>query len=337
VSERQLGRGWQAAVPVCEDVSRLPDAEGLIVAYDTEASGLSTGNGARICSISIAWRARRTGHVEAIAVPFDMGFDHSSWLGPKQLPADHAGRLEALIATHGRDCWDVVNQGERQWLFVMDWLSHQRLVMHNGPFDCLMTHCGLRGHPELGRDLEPRLYWDSQGAQGILEPDEERGLKPTSVRHHVGRELGFPEGMESAEQEALAPWKGPQQDPRYDLIPWRVLAPYGIVDAQLALLVAEWQWRQLDAAPDSAELYERVNADLGLKRLMYRVERHYRFAAEPRRSESPARPGARPDPAGAARTGEAASTGRGQTRAGRRGSARVTGTHPRPSQQTRTG
>lgn len=293
---------------------RLPDSRGLIVAYDTEASGLSTEDGDRICSLSMAWRDPATRAIQAVAVPFDMGFDHSSWLGPKELPDHHAGRLEQLMATHGRDYWGVANCGEREWLSIMGWLSRQRLVIHNAPYDCLMTSAGLRGHPELGVDLVPNLLWDSKFAQGVLEPEETTSLKPTSVRHHVGRELGFAEGMESAEQEALGPWKGPQDDPRYDLIPWRVLAPYATVDAQLALLLAEWQWQQIDEGSDPAALHQQVAADLDLPRLLYRLARYRGHSERPREP-----------------------TERGQTRAGRRGSARVSGAHQRPSQQTRTG
>jgi hypothetical protein len=291
-------------------VTQLPAARGLIVAYDTEASGLSAEDGARICSLSVAWRDPASRKVQAIAVPFDMGFDHSPWLGPKQLPPDHADRLAALMVTHGRDHWDVVNRGEREWLFIMDWLRHQRLVMHNATFDCQMTSAGVRDHPGLGVDLEPHLHWDTKLAQGVLEPEEGTSLKPTSVRHHVGKELGFAEGMESAEQEALAPWKGAQPDPRYDLIPWRVLAPYAIVDAQLTLLLAEWQWQQLDERADSARLRQQVSADLDFQRLLYLIERFYRPRAQ------------------LIEVGH-----RGQARAGRRGSARAAGTRPRPSQQ----
>ena len=52
---------------------KLPDTDGLTVAYDTESSGLHTDDGHRISIVSCAWRDPDSAGLQSFAVPFDQG------------------------------------------------------------------------------------------------------------------------------------------------------------------------------------------------------------------------------------------------------------------------
>src|SRR5688500_9599120 len=76
-------RSAAPAAAVCMNIADLPDTDDLIVAVDTEGSGLYPDDGARISMVSLAF-----GETEA-AFPFDHGY--MTWLGPKYYPPKYPG------------------------------------------------------------------------------------------------------------------------------------------------------------------------------------------------------------------------------------------------------
>jgi DNA polymerase I-like protein with 3'-5' exonuclease and polymerase domains len=259
---------------------KLPDTSGLTVAYDTEGSGLFADDGARISAVSCAWRDPVTARIVSFSVPFDQGSNpYYLPLGPKQISSSHTRRTAK---------WDPVhlmapNRSPRVWDTLHRWLLRQRLVMHHAKHDCLQAAAGLRGREGLhssfrlsdpartGFDLMPVVLSDTMLAAGILWPRDPVALKTMAVMHHFGKELGIEEGAEADEQEALGPWKGPKDDPRYDLIPWSVLGPYSRLDAELTLIAYETEQDLLDS---TSEVQARLIADdLRLARILYAMER----------------------------------------------------------------
>lgn len=246
---------------------KLPDIEGLTVAYDTEGSGLHTDDGARVSAASFAFRDPQTRRIMSASVPFDQGYDQE-WLpcGAKNLLHSHERRVSKW-ADEDLICRD--NRDERVWHHLHCWLLRQRLVMHHAKHDCLTVAAGLRNSPGTGYDLMPSVVRDTMLTAGVLWPRESVALKNTAVRLHLGKELGVLEGAEADEQEALGPWKGPTTDPRFDLIPWRVLGPYSRLDAELTLILDEYEQAfNMDQGHRTA-----ISSDIRLAALLYRMER----------------------------------------------------------------
>lgn len=247
---------------------KLPDASGLTVAYDTEGSGLHADDGARISAVSCAFRDPATSDIRSFAVPFDQGADFLTLpLGPKQLPSSHARR----IAKWDPDLLKAPNRSLKVWDYLHRWLLRQHLVMHHAKHDCLQAAAGLRDHPDSGFDLMPHVISDTMLIAGVLWPRDPVALKTLAVTHHWGKELGIEEGAEADEQEALGPWKGPQNDPRYDLIPWSVLEAYSRQDAELTLIAFEHESALIDPADQAQQV--NISDDIRLARCLYRMER----------------------------------------------------------------
>lgn len=263
---------------------KLPSHTGLRVAVDTEGSGLYADDGARISAVSCAWRDPQTNEIRAFATPFDQGtigtfldYEGDLPLGDKQLPSNHIKRLARLAKEHSDMIYTAPNRGPGAYLRLMAWLTDQDLVMHHKKYDCLMFAAGLRNREDdTSVDLMPRVVADTQLRQKVLDPADSSSLKPSAVRLHLGREVGIAEGAEAEEAAALATWKGPRTDPRYDLIPWEVLGPYSKTDAVLTLLLDEFQLTtRLDDPDDPAvQLAERlIRRQEGLSRVLFYMER----------------------------------------------------------------
>jgi hypothetical protein len=264
---------------------RLPDVSGLSVACDTEGSGLYADDGARISAVSCAWRDS-DGDIQSFATPFDQGICGAVGqpaaplpLGPKVLPVSHHKRITKWEAAH----LTAPNRSPAAWDHLLRWLSRQYLTMHHKKYDCLMFCAGQRGRPDAryttdvgtqpwdggAIDLMPITHWDTQLAQSVLDPGEPTSLKPTSVRLHLGAQIGIEDGAEADEAEALAPWKGPRTDPRFDLIPWSILGPYSRTDAVLTLLLAEHNHARLD---QSSPTWKHIQDELRLAQTLYYME-----------------------------------------------------------------
>lgn len=259
-------------------MTRLPDATGLLVALDSESSGLFNDDGARVSAVSAAWRDPETSDLVSIAVPFDQGVTDLP-LGPKILPRSHEKRIAKWEPEH----LCAPNRSARAWDNLLTWLSRQNLVFQNAKHDLLQFLAGQRDRPHSGLtefgayrppwdggwfNLESSTVWDTMLTSGQLWPGHPVGLKDTAVRLHLGESLGILEGDEAAEQEALGPWKGPKTDPRYDLIPWFVLGPYAERDAQTTYLLYERQAAEIGDGP----LAVRAEEELALMRVLFRME-----------------------------------------------------------------
>lgn len=206
-------------------------------------------------------------------------------LGPKDLPLRHSKRIRKWLETSpdesvgkGAALLQAPNRQPDAWGRLLRWLARQHLVFHNAKFDLHHLAAGLRGcegnDPEQGGGLNlvDSTIFDTQLTQFVLTPRDGSGLKPTSVRLGLGKELGLDEGTEDAEQQALKPWKGPKTDPRFDLIPWRVIRPYAEMDAALTLLLYEYQIDLLDDVAFQHEL-KHVRREFGLMKTLYAMER----------------------------------------------------------------
>ena len=188
----------------------LPNVSGLVVACDTETSGLHVDDGARVSAVSIAYR--HEDKLISAAYPFDQG------------ALDKIGVANSLF-----DVDD--NCSEEEYVQLIEWLGRQRLIFHKMYFDLQILNKGHRkwGH---GKDLIMQTVWDTKLAQWVIEPLESTGLKETAARLW-GED-------EKAEQDALKPYLK-QNGNRFDLVPWDVVGPYASKDAELTLRLYESQ------------------------------------------------------------------------------------------------
>lgn len=248
--------------PVAVRLRDLP--EGWKVAVDTESSGLYVDDGARLSVVSFAFRDPETDELLAQAVAFDQGVNELP-CGPKDLPKRHLNRMKKWPEWAQAEV--APNLDPDHFVELVEILREFRLIYHNAKHDQHMIRAGLRVHdncfPEIF-DLSGSFYWDTQIGQHVIDPRYPTGLKPTGVR------LELTGGGEDAEAEALAPWKGPKTDPRYDLIPWKILEEYASRDAALTLLLEEYQQARLVEEPYLRNLLE---VDFENMQVLYKMER----------------------------------------------------------------
>jgi hypothetical protein len=238
----------------------LPDADGLTVAVDTEGSGTHPDDGARVATLSLAYRHPDTGKLEAWAFPFDQG----------NLPGkpEYEGKQATLF-----DIEDSVNLDLDAWRFLMRWLLRQWLVMHPVLFDAPMIRAGTR-HAEhnrwwTGPDLIRRCIRDTQVGCKELYPLHPQGLKETAVRlellkgtdYVTERFGGWRPGVEAEDQKILrahlekirvvgggtAATTG-----RWDLADWNSIGPYAALDALETKLLDERQQDDLERGEDGS-------------------------------------------------------------------------------------
>lgn len=222
-------------------LSELPP--GHPVTVDCETSKVHPDDGGHVAVVSFAYRDPADSRMVSMAVPFDQGL-HSP-LGEKPLNAATQRRLKKWPE------WALAevapNRPAEDYVRLLETLEPLGLIFHNAKFDLMFLEHGLRS--QLGRNLQPSLVWDTMLAQWVREPQMPKSLKPSAVRLEL-----LDTGAEDAEAEALKPWLGPKsgknQDPRYDLVPWSVMEPYARVDAELTLLLWEYQNDRLDPEAD---------------------------------------------------------------------------------------
>lgn len=255
----------------------LPD--GYPIEVDTETSALYPDAGGRIAAVSYAFRVPNAqGESDPSqplvwkAVAFDQGVDHLP-LGDKELD-DRTIRRLAKWPDWALD-ENANNLPPERFVDLTKQFSRLRICWHNAKFDLSMFRVGLRGEePNTAIDLEDNTYWDTQLAQSVIDPRFGTSLKPTSVRLHLGAELGVKEGMEDDEAEALKPWLGPKTgknaDPRYDLVPWSVMGPYAKMDAALTILLREQQWGLLEE--EYRFVMSHIDREFDLMKVLYRME-----------------------------------------------------------------
>lgn len=244
---------------------------GTLVIVDTECSGLHPDDGATVSAVSVGWRGE-AGELVARAFPFDQQrwAEKGRWPGGKVAGAKTAkkagvGALELFSDDDLAEVEDDPNLGRAEWDELLDWLGRQKLAFHNAKYDLTMLRRGTRHFP--GRDFEEQFVWDTMLVCQPLWPGEGAGLKPTAARLW-GTDTGD-------EQRALKPYLGPRTDPRYDLVPWDVMAPYAAKDAELTVRLQEEQHRAIYGRTSRGlPRVEREGIGIAhrLTRVLYRVE-----------------------------------------------------------------
>lgn len=280
----------------------LPDCEDLLVACDSETSGLHVDSGSRVAVVSWAyreptkhaqrgWIQKPDAEIVRKAVAFDQGVVDLP-LGDKDLETRHLRRInktKPMEAWIGGEPVEVIPQEwfhrpapnlDPKWFDVLvSWFACQKVIYHNAKFDMQHIRAGLRGRGGVAQDggdydLESSFWWDTQLAQAVLDPRFGTSLKPTSERLNLGAAVGIEKGHEADEQRALGPWRGPMTgknaDPRYDLIPWEVMDPYATGDPLLTLLLAEYQGRLLDEG--EGHWWSHIARQFDLMIALYRME-----------------------------------------------------------------
>lgn len=224
--------------------SELPDVE--YVAVDTETSALHPDDGGRVSVVSVAWLE---GGAKALAWPFDQGIRD-------KLP-------QADLALDGDP-----NLPESEWEALMKWLAGRKLIMANAKFDLHMLRAGTRHWP--GVDLVDNVVWDTMLATKELDPKDSLGLKDTAKRWSL---KGGGEDEDAVDlkgflrkQKLKSPIPGAAG---YDLVPWAVMEPYAVTDAELTILL--WA-HQLDRLETGEGLRWRIEFELGVAKSLYRME-----------------------------------------------------------------
>lgn len=246
----------------------LPNVDGLIVAVDSESSGLhpdDTATGGtfknRVSIVSVAWEDTHEGGVGSRAFPFDQGrYEIKNGMQDTVLFTDET----AMDANLGADAWRE----------LMSWLKRQHLLMHHAKHDVAMVRAGTRmGWP--GYDLLPSVIWDTMLAEWVLTPLNPIGLDATAAR--MG-ETKLTEDIKQVIKRGRGRF-GSLSNPRYDLIPWEEIDDYARVDAELTLKL--WH-RQKQLFSEESELWQYFCHEMDVMRVLVGMERRgigYRYEA----------------------------------------------------------
>lgn len=216
-----------------------------VVAFDTEGSGLHPDDGARVSTVSVAFR--HNGEIVSAAFPFDQG----------QVVGKPGIEQRSLFD----DEINAINLPDEEWFILLDWLSEFGLVAHNFKYDCLMMEAGTRVQP--GGDLLPAMHWDTMIAQWVIDPLESKGLDNTAQR------LWGPDAVLG--QRAMETYlkRHPKHKSRRDLVPWEDLRPYATEDAELCLRLYEYQQERLLEEPFHRP---HVQREMGVCRMLVGME-----------------------------------------------------------------
>jgi hypothetical protein len=237
--------------------------------FDTETSGLFPDDGARASTASVAWidyegewaefsdrltyqeevidASGRIEYVASVAWPFDQG---------------KAGKPE----DNGQEAlWpEADNLDSFEWRSLDDWLRRVgSLVMHNGPFDCLMWAKAPRLWPDCGFHVEEaleHLTWDTMNVTNYLWPLMTLGnsIKPTTRLKEVMHILT---GEDVADEQAKVKkylQKAKLPKGRWDLMPWDVIGEYADIDARLTIRLKAWQVHEIDNRPTADADYAAI-------------------------------------------------------------------------------
>lgn len=179
------------------------------VFFDTETSGLHPDDGSRVSVVSLAYQVEGDPVPRSAAYPFGQGPDNE------------------------------LDLGRRAWNHLIRWMftAGSGLIGHNIRFDIhQMAGCSVHGYP--GRDFTDRVVFDTMVAAPEVWPRGPIALKKIATRLY-GHDA-------DEEQQALKPHLGPKSNPRFDCVPWEVMYPYAIRDAELTWAVYYEQRAWLD-------------------------------------------------------------------------------------------
>lgn len=251
-------------------MTRLSDLPpGTPVTVDCETSKSHPDDGGSVAVVSFAYRDPADQSLVAQAVPFDQGL--FSPLGDKTFDGGKLDRATERRIKKWPD-WALQevapNRPPEDFDRLMELLEPHQLIFHNAKFDLGYLEAGLRG--QVGWRLQDSLDWDTMLAQWVREPQMPKALKASAVRLEL-----FESGAEDAEAEALKPWLGPKTgknaDPRFDLVPWSIMEPYARVDAELTLLLWEYQQRMIDE--DDPNFWKHFNEEMAFCHVLLNMER----------------------------------------------------------------
>lgn len=216
--------------------SELPKVRGRTVAFDTEGSGLEVDAGARVSTVSVAWKEGND--IKAYAFPFGQG------------PRNEG----TLFDVH-------TDLGIKEWRILCEWLKWQDLVAHQAKHDIHVMAAGtVMGYP--GVDLLDATHWDTMLVEWVLDPIHGIGLDDAGQRYaKIGKE-------DSALKRALRKTR-PRN--RYDLVTWSIMETYARVDAELALRVYYAQVDRLEG--EDSYLMPFVEEEMRVLRLLVNMER----------------------------------------------------------------
>lgn len=226
----------------------LPDVDNLVVAFDTETSGLFVDEGARLSVVTLAWGDSPT--PESRCFPFDQGV----------LDKTDAKNVQPGL-------WDAApNLGIEEWDELVAWLQRQRLMCHNIKFD---LHMMAAGHRIWGRgvDLSRQITWDTMVVNPLMFPGKSVALKETAARLWGDEE----KDAERRLQSWLKKYKDAKGNPRYDLAPWELIAPYATRDAEQCIRLYYHQ-KALIHEGAIPEPFELVDREIDLAICLYRME-----------------------------------------------------------------
>lgn len=247
--------------------SELPDVD-TIVCVDSESNGVYPDDGARVSTVSVAYTDPVSGQAVSLAWPFHQGIHGKPqmeqelrvpvpWVGPERSPKRWAK------ARWGDYAGPDPNLPESEWDALCRWLVSRPagLAAHNALHDAVIMRNGApRGWS--GVDLQNRIVWDTMLGQRVLDPEHVLGLKPTAQRLF---------GHDPDERDAVRDWlKAHKQPPhRYDLVDWRVMAPYAASDTELTLRLATHQWHRFNQGEAP---FGRMHSEVATLRTLLRME-----------------------------------------------------------------
>ena len=200
--------------------------------YDTETSGLHPDDGSRVSVVSLAYQVKGDPVPRSAAYPFGQGPDNE------------------------------LDLGRRAWNHLIRWMSTagSGLVGHNIRFDIhQMAGRSIHGYP--GRDFTDRVIFDTMVAAPEVWPRGPIALKKIATRLY-GHDA-------DEEQKALKPHLGPKSNPRFDRVPWEVMYPYAIRDAELTWAVYFEQRAWLDESTLTGRF---IPQEMDIVRCLLRME-----------------------------------------------------------------
>lgn len=204
-----------------------------LIALDTETSGLHPDDGAKVFAVSFTW-LDDAGVLQSAALNFAANHDAPRLFEPE--PCTLA-----------------------DWVKFIDWVQCREIVMHNAPFDIAMLRDGAP-FDWPGVNLTEQVVFDTMLANWVVDPLYKRGLKPTAARLW-GED-------EAAEQAALKPYLG--KAAKFSSVPWSVMEPYALKDAELTYRLYEHRLDQVVSDENLSMIYEREHA---LMKVVVEMER----------------------------------------------------------------
>jgi DNA polymerase I-like protein with 3'-5' exonuclease and polymerase domains len=174
----------------------------------------------------------------------------------------HAGMREELVRREidsNPSVWDAFRPGAASLV-----LSHLR----HGKTAAQFFACDL-DYLSDGATLRPvRGFWDTMLVQAMFEPLKSVALKPTAKRL-----FGVDADQAQQDLKAAMSKQGKGLTKRYDLVPWFIMEPYAADDAELALLVYEYQQQCIAEGDHPENLDYHLDLEFELMRTLYRMER----------------------------------------------------------------